>query len=67
MSNQLLEKPIAELKDLEILQTPEKSTLDVIESPQASVCTWCREHMMFDNHCKSREEAANCSNYKPRR
>lgn len=66
MPSQLLEKPIVELKDLEISQTPEESTLDVIESPQASTCTWCRQSMMFGNHCKSREEAANCSNYKPR-
>ena len=64
MPSQLLEKPIAELKALELLQTPEQSTLDVIESPQAATCTWCRQSVFY--HCKSREEAAKCQHYKPR-
>ena len=67
MPSQLLETPIAELKDLEILQNPDQSTLDVIESPQASTCTWCGFGYGFFRPCKSREEASNCRNYKPRR
>ncbi|PZV07350.1 MAG: hypothetical protein DCF22_22190 [Leptolyngbya sp.] len=36
-------------------------------APCASTCTWCGKSMFWDNHCRTREEAANCSNYGSRR
>ena len=31
---------------------------------EASVCTWCGTTMIWDDHCKSRNEAARCHRYK---
>ncbi|MCU0516291.1 MAG: hypothetical protein MUC60_05365 [Oscillatoria sp. Prado101] len=43
-----------------LLEEPEK---DPLISPQASTCTWCGKNMIFGDHCKSRNQAANCYNY----
>ncbi|WP_168535356.1 hypothetical protein [Anabaena sp. UHCC 0253] len=55
---------------VELMTKPKSLTIpsqeDVLISPTASTCTWCGKNMMFNNHCKTREEAANCSNYRNR-
>lgn len=48
-------------------KTPVETQEDVLISPTAgTTCTWCKQNMFWSNHCKSREEAANCSNYSKR-
>jgi hypothetical protein len=61
MPVELLTKPESQLS--EPLTTPETQETIV---PCASTCTWCGKSMFWDNHCRTREEAANCSNYRRR-
>ena len=37
---------------------------DTVICPKASTCTWCGTNMMWDDHCKTREQAAQCHRYK---